>query len=57
MPGVSRDLHERVRELAAEEAYRRYGITPGDRGVPVDRLAPQVWAALVKEIAEERVAG
>jgi hypothetical protein len=57
LPGVGRDVHDRVRELAVEEAYRRYGVTPGDRGVPPDRLAPQVWVALVKEIAEERAAG
>jgi hypothetical protein len=57
LPGVSRDVHDRVRELAAAEAFRRFGVTPGDRGVPVDRLAPAVWATLVMEIEAQRAAG
>lgn len=56
LPGVSRALHDRVRELAVEEAHRRYGVTPGEDGVPVDRLAPQVWAALVNEKMREALA-
>jgi hypothetical protein len=53
LPGVSRDVHDRVRELAAAEPFRRYGVTPGEREVPVDRLAPRTWADLVSEMWSE----
>jgi hypothetical protein len=57
MPGVSRDVHDRVRELAVEEAYRRYGVTPGEHGVPVGLLAPRTWAELITEMWSKAQAG
>jgi hypothetical protein len=58
LPGVSPDIHDQARQLAADEAQRRWGVTPGDHGVAVDRIPAQDWADLLtSKVAEALVVG